>query len=215
MRVWRQARGFAAAWAVTTLVAVVACGGDDPALPAPAESPAEVAPTSSPTPGLDLTPEEQAAVDEALDVFDAYVSTYVQLATEGTDFTEGSHYSELGQYGIAATDGYEAADLDNNQVQGRLGSGVIDWELLEVVQIDLSGDRHPTDQGDPWMRVQICLDETGWTLIDEESAEVVEGPGGRHIANVLLVYQSDEYSELRPEEAWRLGLWEEAEGRSC
>lgn len=161
---------------------------------------------TAPTPAVEFTAEEQAAVDEALQVFDAYVATFAQLATEGVDITSLDHYEELGQYG-EGDEGFSTIDLDNYSVLGQRGTGVIDWNLIEVTEVDLGADP-------PVISLRACLDRTGWTLVEADTGTEVVGPGSREPVLVTATFRASERSELRPEPAWRISGRSE-EGQEC
>lgn len=192
--------------AVAVLAAATACGDDGGGGGLPQRPSSPHAGPTSPAPA-ELPPEERAAVDEVLEVLDSYLEVFVDLATEGVDLVDMSWTGRLGQYGLPDNDLASDRVLIRNHSLGHLGAGQIGWSLLEVVEVDL-------DRDEPWVMVEVCIDETGWTTVQESSGDTTE-PRGRYRVSIGAVYRGDEFSRLRPDPAWRLTDWDGDRAESC
>jgi hypothetical protein len=177
----------------------------------PPQSPPASAPEPTPSPTLELTAQEQEALDETLAALDEYLTRYVALATdEDIDpITDPGWAGGITAYGNLS-DG--VADLINPHANfnlGRINVGTLTWEFIGVEEVDL-------DLQAPRMTVLICVDESEWSLVDRDSRDVVEGPGDSYIATVESIYLSDEHDRHRQEEAWRVRAWDDHDrSRQC
>jgi hypothetical protein len=135
-----------------------------------------------------LTAEERAAVDEVRDLFDEFMTGYVDLATSGeppTAAATGSLYRLVEDvlYNDVST------ELAGNFVAYRRLEGTLRWHLLEVVEIDPGADRHLRR-----VMLRYCLDARDWKTVDKATSEPASGSepvfaqGASHIVTVTAVH---------------------------
>jgi hypothetical protein len=202
-----------AAFAVATVLVggAAACGDDHPGdLPPPASSPPGGA---SETPGLELTPAEQEAVEEARAKFDEFMNAYIDVSTAPIPTAETAEalFLEVERH----TDGLLPQEL-RTEIVGRWGggrviSGSLDWNLVAVVDVDLefevNGSSFPT------VFMDYCVDAANWAVVDSDSGEPAGEPVGRHLWSVEVSW-SDDWGGLGLE-GWRVVERENVEERKC
>ena len=104
-------------------------------------------------------------------------------------------------------------ELVDNYLADRRLDGDIDWDFLEVVEVDL--DRVVRGEEAPLVRLRYCLDFTGWVTVDKDTGEHLSGPGTRRSAIVEAEF-FDRLSSFRPGPQWHVYEWGDGEdGDSC
>lgn len=202
-------RRVVAAVLATALAAagVGACGDDEPDLPTPIEQLSDLPAAPTPTSSVDLDPEEGAAVDEVLALYDGYLTTYVALATSEEPPT-GHREREFLDYAEAEFTTEARNEIVQNYLDGRLFTGTLSWSLLELVEIDLER----TVDGDelPQVVFRVCVDGSTWTVVERDTGDQVEDPPGSYTATVTAEWREER--EFGPE-GW--GLREQENDRSA
>lgn len=145
---------------LTPLLAVVlalgACGTteDEPA-------PTTPSPTQAPTPEPEPEPTEDAEVPAVLDVFERYVAALVEMEN-------GPDPDPTALFGVAG----EQVTIDQVQrVQRYADQGIRRVGEPEVGTAEVAVD------GDT-ARLEVCIDEDGWTAESDQGAAIQEDPLG-------------------------------------
>jgi hypothetical protein len=166
----RNSRGQGAAGsrlvtAVAAALAVAAgaggCGSDDFDDLPPPRSPAATAPTSAPA--LQLTAEEQQAVDEIRTLFDDFMQAYVDLATSGETPDQEAMLPVLVRLEHPFRDEVNAELVGNYLAERRL-AGTSNWQFVSVEEVDLEPEA--SGRHNPSVRLRYCIDATDWTTVD-------------------------------------------------
>ena len=187
---------------VALLVSTAACGGKEDPLSHLDQTPPSM-PTASPT--LQLTPEEQEAVDEVRETFDRFMSAYVEVATSGEMPHDSPHHSFLDRHSLYTHE--YLAELYEMWTQGQRYDGTLTWEFLDVVEVNLD-QVTPTGEPDPLVRLRYCVDATGWRKADDATGEPISAPGSRTVWHVPAGYLDESFGAV---EGWLLG-WRSEEG---
>jgi hypothetical protein len=191
--------------AALLLVLLASCSQPPDGLP-PAPSPSS--PTAGP-PVMRLTAEERAAVDEVRDLFDEFMTGYVDLATSGEPPTEAATRS-LQRASTGSLGNDIAAELANNYLRNRRFDGTLHWFFVEVANIDLEHERF----GDPspLLLLRYCLDATDWRILDRVTGETIPD---NHLVFVAGVRHQGTLQATRRESRWRIAHWEHEVQESC
>jgi hypothetical protein len=207
-------RGLAVAMAVVVAVmmATAGCGSDQsddlppPRSPGPAQSP--TAPT------LQLTAEEQQAVDEVRTIFDEFMHAYIDLATSGDPPDQDAILPVVRRLNHPLG-GSVRDELVDNYLAARRLDGVLEWTFVGVVAVDLQpahGDR------DPDIALRYCVDAANWQTMDGVSGEVSDSDqvfaAGFQLGVVRAVY-FDPYSTENLDPQWYVSSWEGEEALTC
>lgn len=189
--------------AIALAFASAACGDDSGDLPPPpATSPAD----STPAPTSTLSPRDAEAAQEILAAFDNYMEALIELSTAGVPGGTEETQARLEDVPVSSEAYFELADevLTRNAMAGHATSGTITWEA-EVTQIDWE-NTFPANPEDviPEATVRACVDETGWTTIDKETGEVVDGPGGRYLSIVTVTWSGEDPTRPELEPRWEI-----------
>lgn len=191
---------------LATVIALVssatACGGGDTSdLPPPASPPPDSA--GEQTPGLELSPAEQQAVDEARAKFDEFMNAYIEVSTADipTPDTAEALFAQVDQH---VGGGKLSQDL-RTEIIGRWGNeqilhGALEWSFVDVIDVDLG--REVDGENSPQVNLHYCIDATALLQVDAEAEESVGQPGGRHLWTVAAVWSSDWFGQGI--EGWRL-----------
>jgi hypothetical protein len=196
----------------TAALVIVGTGGcgDDSDLPPAASPPA----TTSEAPGLDLTPAEQEAVDEARTTFDNFMNAYVEDATTGEPFE-----TEMGpviggrplEYLTGTLTQEVQSELVENRNENRVFAGSLTWNFVEVDNVDL--DRTVQGRSVPTVRMSYCVDTTNWIIVDKDTGDPVGRPSARQIQTVEAVWFDDDGGAR--DEGWRFANREALQESSC
>ncbi|QSB16466.1 hypothetical protein JQS43_09390 [Natronosporangium hydrolyticum] len=183
-----------------------ACGDDTDDLPPAPASPAPQGTSEQEPVELELTAEEQDAVDEVRERFDEFMTAYVDVLTAG----EGADIDTIFQVNRYAAD---QASIDvheqivDNFLADQVADGTLDWEFLEVVEVDF--DRIVADRESPQIQLRYCLDATDWRVVERDGGATVTEPLGQHTALI-----TGRYSEQRSDtgaQGWRIAGWDNEE----
>ncbi len=170
---------------LTTLgltLALTACGNDssDDLPPPPPSTPAD---TQTPAQTIELTPEEEQAVEEAKAKFDEFMEAYVHEATTGEPLDTGAgpviggHPLEHAEFPLRQEIQAEFVEYYD---EGQVAKGDLHWTFLGVEEIDL--DRIVNDKNVPAVWLRYCIDQTDWQMVNAETRDPVTEPGDRQIA---------------------------------
>lgn len=177
-----------------------ACGDDTGDLPPPASPPAS---SSEPSPGLDLTPAEQQAVDEARAKFDEFMNAYLEVSTADVPTPEEAEdlFAEVDQH----IGGGELSQELRMEIIGRWGeqqtlSGTAEWTFDSVVTVDL--DREVEGRSSPQVDLQYCIDMTALTPVDARTRQPSGELGDRQLWNAAVVWSDDWFGQ--DIEGWRI-----------
>lgn len=196
--------------ASTALLAVLtACGEEGDRLPPP-RSPAPAV-SVSPAGGPVLTAEEEAAVAEVTAVFDEFMREYIALATSGDPPDVEAIAPLLVRIAFPLEGRVNTELVDNYREDHRL-DGDIEWELIEVVEVDL--ERVVRGEDAPLVELRYCLDYTAWVTVDKENREQLGDPGHRAPAIVRAVL-FDALEPTRPGAQWHIYEQEDERGETC
>jgi hypothetical protein len=199
--------------AVATVLAggTAACGGDGSSeLPPPASSPSGGA---SQLPGLDLSPAEQEAVDEARAKFDEFMNAYIDVSTADipTPDTAEDLFLEVEQH----TDGLLPQELRAEIVgrwgKGRVIDGSLDWSLVAVTDVNLGFELNGLPF--PTVYLDYCIDATDWVEFDSAGGGAANESAGQHPWSVEVSW-SDDWGGLGLE-GWRVVERDEMRERTC
>ena len=184
------------------LGSAAACGEEEDPLAHLDQTPPSM-PTASPT--LQLTPEEQEAVDEVRETFDRFMSAYVEVATSGEMPHDSPHHSFLDRHSLY--DHSYLAELYEMWTNGQRYDGTLTWEFVDVVEIDMD---HVMTGGfpSPQMVLRYCVDATNWRKIDAITGEPIGEPGSRVYWQVPAAWLDESTGAV---EGWRLS-WRSEEG---
>lgn len=194
-----------------TALAIVGAGGcaDDSDLPPAASPPA----TTTEAPGLDLTPAEQEAIDEARTTFDNFMNAYVEVA-QTNEIQETAAGNVLGGRALDFLTSPLREDVQrevaDNWQAGQVQEGILEWTFVEVASVDL--ERRVNDIKVPEVVVRYCIDATGWVLVDEASGTPTGEPGGRHVVTIRLSYQ---IRGTDPGPSWQVAERDAHSDQSC
>lgn len=166
------------ATAVTMMGGAASCGRDseNDDLPPPASPPR----TADLSPGLDLSPAEQEAVDEAQARFDEFMSAYIRVSTADLPDAAGGEdlILQLEEQADGELPGQLRREIVGRWGDGQITEGTLRWTLVDVVEVDLeleiNGRTFPT------VLLRYCVDSTSWRSIDAESGDVAGSSGERH-----------------------------------
>jgi hypothetical protein len=185
-----------------------ACGDDHPGdLPPPASSPPGGA---SETPGLELTPAEQEAVEEARAKFDEFMNAYIEVSTAELPTAEDSEevFARLDQH----VGGGELSQELRIEIVGRWGNGqllegALKWDLVDILDVNL--DREVDGRKSPQVDLQYCIDAAEWIPVDANTGQPVGPNGDRHLWFVAAVWSDDWFGQSI--EGWRVREREQLE----
>ncbi|QSB14287.1 hypothetical protein JQS43_22715 [Natronosporangium hydrolyticum] len=172
--------------AVAAMLAAGGCSSDS-GLPDPPESP-----PSNPDHSVaevDLTADEEQAVDEARAVFDQFMTAYNDVLTAGDPATDEVLDGILPLAGGPLAREVNGEIFDNFQA-GVRAEGVIEHQFIEIVSLDLDqttvvgGEDRPV----PTVLLHYCMDATEWKSVDKDTGDVVDGPGDRQLTTVTAIY---------------------------
>lgn len=185
---------------------------DDDGLPPP-QSPGADQP--SPTPTLELTTEEQEAVDEVRALFDEFMHAYIALATSGDPPDQDAMLPVAGLL-THPLEGEVITELVDNYVADRRLNGTLTWTTVSVVEVEL---QPADDERDPEVTLQICLDATDWITASKATDEVEEISSqlfkqGAYLVTVRATY-FDPMSLDNASPRWFFGVWESELDASC
>ncbi len=199
---WHESgRGRLAAALAAALVAagLAACGDDGPDDRLPATPP----PLQSPTPesGTELNPADAEAAEEILAAFDAYMKALIDLSTERAStagLAERLHEARIT---------HELFDdvffaIGENHIAGVIAEGAPTW-TVDVMEIDWDhAFEHQPETVIPAATLRVCFDDSNWIKLEQDSGEVVDGPGGRYLSTVTarLIEPDDDLTDEEP--AW-------------
>ena len=210
-----------ASLAITMVLAagvLTACGEEEPDLPEPAPPPTTV--DAPATPDIDLTAEEQEAFETAQELFETFVTRYQQILIDGEPALN-VNFGQLEPFGgllpVHAWD-----EVEDNHQNSRRAEGALTWSLVDV-EVDLdniitAGDE---DLHIPIVRLQYCVDATGWRFVDVDTGQPTEPsphrvlavPGQRHLVTVESIFFDPIPDRENPE--WRFEGWENEEDQEC
>ncbi|QSB14915.1 hypothetical protein JQS43_00520 [Natronosporangium hydrolyticum] len=192
---------------------LTACGDDDDGLPPPPASPPPADPTDNEE-TLDLTPEEQEAIDEAQLVIDDFFDAYVEDARLGEPYEVAESIRVVGgrplEFAAAELSQELQAESVENYNDGVIFEGEFSWDYLRPEGADL--DRIVNDFSVPEVELSYCLDATDWTPVDRETNEPTGEPGDRRIAIISAVWYDGRGGN---EEGWQVSGWEDKASGSC
>ncbi|MGH3681530.1 MAG: hypothetical protein ACRDT2_14965, partial [Natronosporangium sp.] len=182
----------------------------------PAASPPAAAGTAAATSGLDLSPAEQEAVDEARAQFDRFMNAYIDVSTADipTVDTAEDLFSEVSGEG----GGVLPSELRKEIVGGlwserRVVDGTLEWALVEVVSVDL--EREIRDRPAPLVDLRYCVDATAWVKVDAATGESIGSPGPRYAWGVAVAWSDDWGGLGQGPEGWRVVERERREDQPC
>lgn len=207
MRAW-----LAGAMAGLLVGSAGACGeGGSDGLPPP-RSPEVGTPSAPPT--LQLTAEEQQAVDEVRQLFDEFMQAYVDLATSG-DPPGNDAMLPIGTRSVPPMFSAVNTELVDNYLAGRRLSGTLVWEYSGVAEVRL--DSREMSGDDPQIELHYCLDARDWSTLASDGDEPV--PGGEffsadaYLGTVRAIF----FDRGGPDDPrWYLVEWAEEEvGNTC
>ena len=185
---------------------LTACGNDDAdSLPPPADPPAT---SDQSAEEISLTPEEEQAVEEAKSKFDEFMNAYVELALSG----EGSDLERrepVLQHTLEPLASDVNRELLNNWQEERVFTGTLEWSFVDVIQVNLTEQVQEREIPTVWL--SYCIDQTAWTLVDSNTDDPIEGPGGRHLSTIQVI-KSD---PLGSGAAWYVSEREDHRTQSC
>jgi hypothetical protein len=185
-----------------------ACGDDSSDLPAPAP-PLSVSPVS-PTPTLDERTAE--AWEEIQATFDGFMETWIKWAAEGRPggFVDPAT-SELNEYAEFRIRDEAVAELTQEARAGNVREGRPGWVFQRLLSVDW--EREVEDRAVPEAIFEVCVDDSEWILVDEETRDPVNADVvGPHLWTVTAWWFEDR--EVGPE-GWALSQREVDRGRSC
>jgi hypothetical protein len=163
--------------------------GDDP----PSLPPSAPAATQAPAQTIELTPEEEQAVEEAKAKFDEFMEAYVYEATTGEPLDTGAgpviggHPLEHAEFPLRQEIQIE---LVENYDEGHVAKGDLRWTFLGVEDVDL--DRMVNDKNVPAVWLRYCIDQTDWQMVNAETGDPVTEPGDRQIAVFRAIWYDDD-----------------------
>jgi hypothetical protein len=195
------------------MAGAAACAGDDgDDLPPPASPPR----SGTPSPTTPLDPRDAAASDEILAAFDSYMEALIELSIEGVPGGTEETLDRLEDVHVSGEAFNELAFglLTANAMAGHATAGRITWEA-KVLEIDWDHtfDQRP-DEPVPLATVGVCFDETNWTTIDQETGEVVDGPGARYSSTVTVAWHDEDPDRPEQEARWEVAFRED-EAEPC
>jgi hypothetical protein len=203
---------------VTTLVILTGtgCGGGstDDRLP-PLRSPGVASPVATPT--LQLTAEEQQAVEEVRAVFDEFMRAYVSLATSGDPPGDEAMRPVLQHLTSPLSQDINTELVDNYLADRRL-DGKLTWSFVHAVEVDL--ERTVNDAPEPIVRLRFCVDARPWTTMDKATREPsADGEpvfaSGVGYAGIVGAAHFDPGSVTQGNPRWHLYGWEVEADREC
>ncbi|QSB14918.1 hypothetical protein JQS43_00535 [Natronosporangium hydrolyticum] len=190
---------------------LTACGDDDDGLPPPPASPPPADPTDNEE-TLDLTPEEQEAVDEARAHIDEFLRNYVAVST--ADLPAPEEAEELFSDVERDADGLLPQELRREIVgmwgEGQVVEGDLTWEALSVQSVDLENEIEGIRV--PEVTVLFCVDATDWVAIDAATRDPASEAGHRE-EWLFTASWHDDWGGLGLE-GWRV-VEREHSGRAC
>jgi hypothetical protein len=181
--------------AVATVLAggTAACGGDGSSeLPPPASSPSGGA---SQLPGLDLSPAEQEAVDEARAKFDEFMNAYIDVSTAELPTAEEAEglFARVEQQAAGLLPQELRTEIVGRWGENRIISGSIKWSFVDVSEVDL--DREVNGKRFPRVTLKYCIDAIDWLTVDADTGERAAGPGS-HVQWIIAADWSDDWGGL-------------------
>lgn len=204
--------------AVLTAVALTtaACGGEPADDLPPAASPPPAEATAAGTPGLDLSPTEQEAVDEARAQFDRFMNAYIDVSTADipTATTAEDLFakvdSEIGREFSSELRGEIVGDLWSER---RVVAGTLEWDPVDVVGVDLARE---VDGGtSPKVDLRYCVDVSDWIQVDAETRMPITTIGSPHLWLTSVVWWDDWGGLGQGPEGWRVVERDELVDQAC
>lgn len=175
--------------AIGLTLTLAACGDDggDDLPPPPASAPVG---SQAQVEMIELTPEEEQAVEEAKAKFDEFMQAYVHEATTGEPYDSGAG-PVIGGHPLAHLTIPLRQEIQAEFVEyynaGQLAEGDLRWSFLGVEEIDL--DRMIGDENVPAVWLRYCIDPTGWRLVDAETGQPAGAPTGLPSAPEAAVFR--------------------------
>jgi hypothetical protein len=150
------------------VVGAAACGNDDD-LPPPGSPPLnDGGPTSPPAPTLDARDAE--AWQEIQTKFDGFMETWIKWAAEGRPGGfEDPVTAEFNEYSEFMLRDEAVAQIDHETNEGQVRTGRPEWRDARLIGIDW--DRTVQELIVPEAVFEVCVDDSGWTVVDAESSE--------------------------------------------
>lgn len=201
---------------LATVIALVsgatACGGGDTSdLPPPASPPPDSA--SEQTPGLELSPAEQQAVDEARAKFDEFMNAYIEVSTADipTPDTAEDLFAQVDEHLAGLLSQELRGEIVGGWGQQQTATGTLGWSFVRVVDVDL--DREVEDTSFPQVNLLYCIDSTDWAAVDANSDDPAGVPG-RTVSWLYGVSWNDDWFG-QGIEGWRVVEREALDGEPC
>lgn len=198
------------------VLATTACGGEPADDLPPAASPPPAAGTAAATPGLELSPAEQEAVDEARAQFDRFMNAYIDVSTADIP-TAGTAEELFGR--VDSEIGREFSSELRREIVGGLWSerrvvaGTLAWDPVDVMGVDLS--REVDGGASPKVDLRYCVDASDWTHVDAETGEPIANAGSPRLWVISVVWWDDWDGLGQGPEGWRVVERDELADQAC
>ena len=204
---------------LTTLgltLALAACSNDssDDLPPPPPSTPAD---TQAPAQTIELTPEEEQAVEEAKAKFDEFMHAYIEEATTGEPY-DTPMGPVVGGRPLEHSTVPLYLEIEDEFVEyyekNQIAKGDLRWTFLNVEDIDL--DLMVGDENVPAVWLRYCIDPTNWQIVDAETKQPTGPATGLPDSPEAAIFEAvwfDDADGARTE-GWRIDS-REWTGESC